>query len=172
MADPHLWTPVLRERMDRIAGHAFESGDALDFTGRLAREHRWTLPFARGAVREYGRFCLMATAGIGAVTPSEEVDEVWHLHLTYSRDYWEMWCPVVLGVPLHHNPTRGGPAEQARFRTQYAATLAVYEQFFGPPPVPYWPATHRRFGTQPRYGVLDTHRRFTLPKPGFFEKGD
>ena len=168
VAPPELhdpWTGPHRDLIGRIAGHAFESGDALDFTQRLAREHRWSAAFARGAVQEYGRFCFLAITSSNQVTPSEEVDEVWHLHLTYSRDYWTVWCPTVLQVPLHHNPTRGGPAEQTRFRAQYAATLAGYERYFGPPPAAFWPATHRRFGPAPRYAVLDTHRNWAVRRP-------
>lgn len=160
------WTQVLRDLSARIAAHSFDSDDPLSFTRRLARDHGWTLPFARGAVREYGRFCFLAVATPGPVTPSEEVDEVWHLHLTYSRDYWTVWCRDVLGTALHHEPTRGGPAEQSRFRAQYAGTLAAYEAFFGPPPPLFWPATHRRFGARPRFRLLDTHRSVALPRPG------
>ena len=160
------WTPERRALLARIEAHPFDPGDPLGFTRRLARDHGWTPVFAEEAVREYGRFCFMAMATPGPVTPSEEVDEVWHLHLTYSRDYWTVWCRNVLRADLHHDPTKGGPAEQRRFRAQYARTLAAYEPFFGPPPPAYWPATHRRFGTRPRFRVLDTHRALTLPWPG------
>jgi hypothetical protein len=34
------------------------------------------------------------------VTPSEQVDQVWHLHLTYTRSYWDEFCPNVLGQPF------------------------------------------------------------------------
>ena len=160
------WTPTLRDLLGRIENHPFDPGDALGFTRRLARDHDWTTAFAQGAVREYGRFCFLAVATPDPVTPSEEVDEVWHLHLTYSRDYWTIWCSEVLRTGLHHDPTKGGPAEQRRFRAQYARTLAAYEAFFGPPPPLFWPATYRRFATRPRFRVLDTHRAWPLPHPG------
>ena len=160
------WAPHLRALLARIEAHPFDPGNPLGFTRRLARDHGWAPAFAQGAVREYGRFCFLAVATPGPVTPSEEVDEVWHLHLTYSRDYWTAWCPDVLRTTLHHDPTKGGPAEQHRFRAQYARTLAAYEPFFGPPPAAFWPATHRRFGARPRFRVLDTRRALTLPRPG------
>ena len=162
----HRWTPPLHALLCRIEAHAFGSGDVLDFTGRLARDHGWAPGFARGAVEEYRRFCFLAVAGPDAVTPSEEVDEVWHLHLTYSRDYWTVWCADVLRAPLHHDPTKGGPAEQDRFRAQYARTVAAYESFFGPAPPLFWPATHRRFARRPRFRLVDTHRSVVLPRPG------
>jgi hypothetical protein len=67
------------------------------------------------------------------VTPSEEVDEVWHFHLTYTSDYWDVWCQIVLGRPLHHYPTRGDADEDSGFRSQYVTTLARYERFFWAP---------------------------------------
>ena len=164
--DPSPWTPSLAALRGRIEAHPFDPGILLGFTRRLARDHGWPLPFACDAVREYGRFCFLAVASPNPVTPSEEVDEVWHLHLTYSRDYWDVWCGAVLQAPLHHDPTPGGVAAQARFRAQYAETLALYEGFFGPPPEAFWPATHRRFGARPRFRVVDGDAVLTLPRPG------
>lgn len=160
------WTPDQRDLLRRIEAHPFERADhALDFTQRLARDRGWSLGFARGAVAEYRRFCFLAMVFDTPVTPSEEVDEVWHQHLTYSRDYWEVWCGNVLRQPLHHDPTAGGPSEQGRYRMQYAETLARYETFFGPPDPRFWPATHRRFRSRPRYRIVDGDRAWTLRRP-------
>ncbi len=161
-----VWSPHQQALWVGIEGHPFERADhGLDFTQRLARDHGWSLHFARGAVREYRRFCFLAMVYETPVTPSEEVDEVWHQHLTYSRDYWENWCGHVLQGRLHHDPTAGGPAEQSRYRQQYAETLARYEAFFGPPDIVYWPATHRRFRARPRYRFVDTDKACILPRP-------
>ncbi len=156
------WTPDRVALRRRIEAHSFDPPHALSFTRRLARDHGWTEAFARTAIGEYGRFCFLAVASPGPATPSEEVDEVWHLHLTYTRDYWDRWCGEVLRTPLHHDPTAGGPAEQRRFQLQYARTLAGYEAFFGPPPAAFWPGTLRRFGPRPRFHVLDTARWFAV----------
>jgi hypothetical protein len=159
------WTPQLRDLWDRVSRHDFEAAGPFDFTRRLARDKGWTLSFSRSAVTEYRRFCFIAVTGSSPATPSEEVDEVWHQHLTYSRDYWNILCKAVLCAPLHHDPTTGGSAEQDRFREQYASTLARYESFFGPPPELYWPATHVRFGRLPRFRTLDSRRQIALPRP-------
>ncbi|WP_444543551.1 glycine-rich domain-containing protein, partial [Methylobacterium haplocladii] len=160
------WTPDQRDLLRRIEAHPFERADhALDFTSRLARDRGWSLAFARGAVAEYRRFCFLAMVFDTPVTPSEEVDEVWHQHLTYSRDYWEVWCGPVLGRRLHHDPTEGGASEQGRYRMQYAETLARYEAFFGPPDPCFWPATHRRFRSRPRYRIVDGDRVWTVRRP-------
>ncbi len=80
------------------------------------------------------------------VTPSDQVDQVWHLHLLYSDAYWNDFCPRVLGRPLHHHPAKGGQAEQDRFHEQYRATIRSYRQHFGEPPLDLWPPVDVRFG--------------------------
>ncbi len=98
---------------------------SLPFEYRLARENGWRADFTRQVVEEYRRFVFLATVAGHEVTPSDAVDQAWHLHLTYTRDYWERFCPTVIGRPLHHGPTAGGANEQHRFFDQYAATLAA-----------------------------------------------
>lgn len=91
-------------------------GAALDFEARLARENGWSAAYAARVMDEYRRFLFLTmTAGHMAV-PSEAVDQAWHLHLAYSRDYWDRLCGQVLGTPLHHGPTEGGPDEGRRLR--------------------------------------------------------
>ena len=165
-----LWTDAQRAAWRRIASHSFEAhGTALDFAHRLARDRSWSLDHTRKAIEEYRRFCFLSLVSETPVTPSQDVDEVWHQHLTYSRDYWDIWCGKVLGRRLHHDPTEGGPAEAHRFREQYAATLATYEAWFGPPPEDLWPSdryTFCRIG--PRYagvGRRRVRRRLLLRSP-------
>lgn len=135
----------------RIKAHTIgPPGASLSFAARLARENRWSLPKAERVIGEYKRFCYLAMTAGHEVTPSDAVDQAWHLHLTYSRDYWQHFCPYVLEAELHHGPTKGGAEERARFYHQYAATLAAYEATFGvPPPADIWPTAHRRFAIDP-----------------------
>ena len=98
---------------------------ALTFITRLARENRWSEEFAARVIAEYKRFCFLAVTAGHEVTPSDAVDQAWHLHLTYSRDYWERFCPHVLGRDLHHGPTAGGGAEQARYSTSTRGRCAA-----------------------------------------------
>jgi hypothetical protein len=131
---------------------AYEVGPpdaALSFTARLARENRWSEAFAQRVIEEYKRFCFLAMTVDHEVTPSDAVDQAWHLHLTYSRDYWQRFCPEVLGRDLHHGPTAGGGAEQARYFEQYARTLQSYEAAFGPAPPDIWSDARQRFGRDP-----------------------
>lgn len=135
----------------RIAAHPIGPPDAaLSFARRLARENRWTHDYAERVIGEYRRFCYLAMMAGHEMTPSDQVDQAWHLHLTYSRDYWDVFCPQVLGRPLHHGPTAGGPVEKARYFEQYADTLRSYEAAFGPVPADIWSPAADRFGRRPR----------------------
>lgn len=159
-----LWNDARKDLWDRVQAHDFEPDTTLNFTRRLARDHGWSLETTRAAIDAYRRFCFLAVVSPTPVTPSEIVDEVWHQHLIYTRDYWAIWCGLVLKASLHHDPTPGGSEAQQTYRRQYAETLALHERFFGPPPADIWPATHLRF-RQPRYHVTDRMRWFILPKP-------
>jgi len=160
--DSELW--------HRLAAHHIGPADAsLTFVARLAREHCWSLPHAERVIGEYKRFCYLAMIAGHEVTPSDAVDQAWHLHLTYSRDYWQVFCPKVLGADLHHGPTDGGANARDRYYRQYAATLAAYEASFGePPPGDIWPEAHRRFAVDPQgarvnfFDVIVRKRRVAL----------
>lgn len=143
LQDSDLW--------ERLSAHTIGPAHAaFSFTARLARENRWTPDYVERVVTEYKRFCYLACTAGHEVTPSDAVDQVWHLHLTYSRDYWGEFCPEVLGTDLHHGPTAGGEVERTRYYDQYAQTFASYEAAFGePPPADIWPSAGRRFGKDP-----------------------
>lgn len=161
-----IWTPERQDLWARIERHDFEPPQTLTFMQRLARDHAWTLEEARAAIGAYRRFCFLAAISTTPMTPSEIVDEVWHQHLIYTRDYWDVWCGQVLRTKLHHDPTPGGPDARQIYRRQYAETLAMHERFFGPPPVEFWPATHERFGAKPQYWMLDRRRFVAASRPG------
>lgn len=156
--DEALWQRI-------VDHHIGPSGASLTFADRLARENRWSLSHAERVIGEYKRFCFLALTAGGEVTPSDAVDQAWHLHLTYSRDYWQVFCPDVLGAELHHGPTRGGPDERGRFYRQYAETLAAYEHAFGhPPPADIWPSAARRFCVDPRGVRVNLSRDIILTR--------
>lgn len=124
---------------DRLRAFEFDRpGDVRSFSTRLAQEQGWTREFTLRAIDEYRKFVyLMATAPF-AVTPSKVVDEVWHLHLMHTRWYWHELCGGVVGRELHHDPSRGGPSERAKFEHWYERTLTRYRESFGEPPADVW----------------------------------
>lgn len=139
---------------------------ALGFLARLARDNDWSDGFARRAFVEYLRFCFLACVHERPVTPSDQVDQVWHLHLQYSRSYWLHFCPEVLQKSLHHGPTRGGQAQGDRWAEQYADTRAAYVHWFGHlPPADLWPGARVRFGRDVRWVRVNRDDVFILPRP-------
>ncbi len=150
----------------RIDGYAFDDIDsALPFSARLARDNGWSPAFAQRALQEYKRFILLAMTAGHPVTPSEEVDQVWHLHLLYTRSYWEDFC-AMLGGPLHHGPTKGGVHEGRKFNTWYENTLHSYAQVFAvAPPSDIWPEPTRRFGEAAHFKRINTRTCWVIPKP-------
>lgn len=138
---------------------------ALSFAARLARENGWSADHAARVIEEYKRFCFLAVTAGHPVTPSDAVDQAWHLHLTYSRDYWERFCPDVLGKPLHHGPTAGGLDERNRYFEQYALTLKAYEETFGAPPADLWPDARRRLGEDPKARRVHPRDGFVVSRP-------
>lgn len=152
-----LWQRIVAFEFD-------ESGTTLTFAARLAREQRWSRSYTERVIAEYRRFLYLAAASGHPVSPSPDVDEAWHLHLTYTRSYWDRLCPKVLKRPLHHEPTRGGRDESAKFTDWYQRTKASYAAAFGhQPPTDIWPETSQR--PNPAAGEwIDRRRYWLIPK--------
>jgi len=138
---------------------------ALPFAARLAREHGWSRTYADRVVGEYKRYVFLAATGDDPVCPAEDVDAAWHLHLTYTRSYWKRLCGDTLGRQLHHDPTRGGPAEADKHLAMYARTLARYLTAFGhDAPADIWPPAATRFGDDLKHRVVNIARNWVVPK--------
>lgn len=88
---------------ERLQTFSLDEPDAiLPFSVRLARENRWSLEYTQQAIAEYKKFAFLAVVAGHPVAPSEQVDQVWHLHLTYTRSYWDEFCPNILRKSFHH----------------------------------------------------------------------
>lgn len=127
---------------NRIDAFDLDGLDAtLPFTQRLARDNGWTPDYAARVVEEYKRFCYLALRAGHAVVPSHQIDQTWLLHLSYSRDYWDVFCATVLCADLHHSPARIGETEDAEHRREaYAETIDSYLRLSGErPPADIWP---------------------------------
>jgi len=152
----------------RIRALPIDGGDSPErFEDRLADENGWSRPFTRRAIEEYRKFLLLAATVGHPVSPSDAVDQVWHLHLLYTRSYWDALCGNVLGRPLHHEPSTGGAAERAKFDDWYANTLESYRRTFKcNPPADIWPAPRSAGARAARHRRVDTSRNWVLPRRG------
>ena len=142
-------------------------GDApFSFTRRLARDNAWSFEFSMRVVKEYKKFLFLAVESGHPVSPSDQVDQAWHLHLCYTRSYWDELCAQVLERPLHHGPTRGGAQESAKFNDWYARTLDSYRTHFGSePPSDIWSGASIRFAQPGQWRRVSTQSHWVLKKP-------
>lgn len=165
MSGPIGGKPEAIDLWKRIETFSVDAGDEqLTFCKRLARENKWDDAFAQRVIAEYKRFLFLACTAGHKVTPSEEVDHAWHLHLVYTESYWGDLCPNVLRRPLHHGPTKGGASEDAKFEDWYTRTIESYAKTFGePPPQDIWPVAAIRFGRAAGSRRADSAR--VTPRP-------
>ena len=140
LSNPELYRLISEFRVD-------DATAPKSFSRRLQKEHGWSPDFTALAVREYLRFMYLARTASGGVSPSQVVDEVWHLHLTFTRSYWKELCGEILGKEIHHDPGTGLPGES--FRDVFAETLALYRQEFDqdPPALIWQPAPQKKQNT-------------------------
>lgn len=158
MKDAELWQRVKQFRVGDDAA-------ALSFVDRLAQDNGWARAYAEEVYEEYLKFVYLMALGEGIRTPSDAVDQAWHLHLSYSKSYWTDMCRDTLTIKLHHGPTLGGNEEAEKYRAAYAHTLAAYEREFGHQPIPrIWPPVNLRFSKFNRYQRVNTADRFIVGK--------
>ncbi len=157
-----LWTNIQNFKMD-------DPQSKLTFTKRLARENGWTPQYASRVVEEYKKFIYLSVTSRKSLTPSDEVDQAWHLHLIYSQSYWIDFVRNTLqGYVIHHGPTKGGSAEGERFTLQYDDTLTLYRESFGPQPIDIWPNSKDRF-SKINYRRVDVDSNIIINKDSLFE---
>lgn len=163
---PLDWPEDAKQLYARLLAHEFDDpASDFPFTERLARDNHWPLAYARRVVDEYRRFCFLACVEQEDVTPSDQIDQAWHLHLLYTRDYWGPFRDEVLRSTLHHGPTRGGKAERTRYDDQYTRTRHAYLRWFGAhPPVDIWPSATERFSRDVRWVRVNRDDHWLVPK--------
>jgi hypothetical protein len=109
------------------------------FSKKLAKEENWTLDFTQKAIEEYKKFVYLCCRLDNGASPSEIVDKVWHMHLLYTQNYWEEFCPQVLKRNLHHHPSTGGGVAKKEHEKWFSDTLVGYREIFEQePPKNIW----------------------------------
>jgi hypothetical protein len=128
----------------KIASFPFDTPDApLPFSRRLAGENKWDYHFTLKAIEEYRKFIFLCCISPQGASPSKVIDEVWHLHLIYTKSYWEEFCGKTLNRDIHHHPSAGGPQERDKHKTWRADTLDLYRNtFHAEPPPECWDDKH------------------------------
>ena len=147
---------------------------------RLAQKHpSWSPQKLERVVREYFRFIAMIIQwrqGVASmeVTPSEDVDECWHNHILFTREYIDFSRRYnANGEFIHHQPSynedgsrpgcfnEGVTAEKRDelLQERFSKTLSAYQRAFGEvPPPAEWSVAGQCCGGGG--GFADTRRRF------------
>lgn len=134
-----LWDSILGFELD-------EPGTQLTFAARLSRENGWANHYTNRVIDEYKKFIFLCCISPTPVTPSDPVDQAWHLHLTYTKSYWNELCRDTLKREIHHNPTKGGKSERQKFSSLYKGLHEIYREQFGyHPPEDIWQDNKTRF---------------------------
>jgi uncharacterized protein (TIGR04222 family) len=128
-----LWSAIQQFPLD-------DPDAALNFSHKLAAQQKWSAAFTQKAIEEYRKFIFLCCIAPKGASPSKVVDEVWHLHLTYTQSYWIEFCKNTLGKDIHHHPSKGGNEEDHKHEQWYVDTLQLYEMVFeSPPTADIWP---------------------------------
>jgi uncharacterized protein (TIGR04222 family) len=134
-------SPEHRALYARLATYSFDTpGAPMPYSRRLAEREGWSAPFTEAVIAEYKRFAFLAVTSEHMAAPSKAIDAAWHLHLEYTREYWDVFCADVLHKKLHHTPGTGAPEEAAFYSRCYEHTIERYTAVFGDePPASIWP---------------------------------
>lgn len=128
-AEDILWQKIQQFPLDDPEAH-------YPFSRKLAKENKWDQPFTERAISEYRKFLWLCCISPHGASPSAVIDQVWHLHLLYTKNYWEDFCAQTIQRNLHHHPSSGGPVQQDRHEAWQTDTLRLYRTFFQSEPPP------------------------------------
>lgn len=153
-----LTNPLQKKLWENIQHFAFDDPSSdFPFSKKLQQENHWNKDFTSRAIEEYRKFIFLCCILPNGASPSEAVDKVWHLHLTYTTNYWIEFCQKTLNKDIHHFPTTGGRAEKVKHTNWYQQTLQDYIITFGyEPPSTTWP-TGQPFEDQGEVEIYETN---------------
>lgn len=161
--EKNLWLKIKNFSID-------DPSSDFSFTDRLARENSWTIEYSSRVILEYKRFLLLICIAKHPLTPSDQVDQAWHLHLLYTESYWTDLCQKTLERKVQHGPTKGGTEEKSKYNDWYQKTKEFYQLKFGTvPPLDIWPSSAIRFGNL-HFSRVNRHENWVIPKPRIFSK--
>lgn len=129
--------------------------ESMSFVERVMKENLWDKIYTLRVIEEYKKFIELGS--IQSVAPSREIDQVWHAHLLYSKDYDKM-CDR-LGFFFHHNPT---PKELVKTigKDAYVETIKLYRKVFQyDPPADIWTRWKDK-----HYAYVDVTDNWVIPK--------
>lgn len=106
-----------------------------EFIQRIMKQNRWSLEYTNRVINEYKKFIYLGL--LHSVEPSWEIDQVWHTHLLYTKDYQKM-CNRLNITFFHHNP-KSSKLKYDKYNDGYQFTKELYQEMYGEiPPEDIW----------------------------------
>jgi hypothetical protein len=99
---------------------------------RLVKKQKWSQEEATEAVRRYKNFLTLIYLYPGErVIPTPDIDEAWHAHILFTREYASD-CQTLFNKYLHHAPVRASATQEEvqEMNLGYCRTAALYHQTF------------------------------------------
>lgn len=95
---------------------------------------QWPSNLAATACKLYKNFLwLHCKYSDVLLVPTKDIDEVWHNHILFTKQY-HADCEALFGRYLHHHPSdRDNEAEINKLVEPFQTTKALYLQEFGEP---------------------------------------
>ena len=97
----------------------------------------WSKDYLNRTITEYKKLMYLA-AVYRNIAPSDPIDQVWHQHILYTKDY-RTFCERYMGFFLNHNPERFNFSPKSDDVDIYKITLDYYRKEFNQePPLDIW----------------------------------
>lgn len=116
-----------------------------NFLNNLMNDNCIDVNTANKWILEYRKFLVLAFHSKEMITPSEQVDLVWHMHMDYTQHY-RFTCFTFLNKEFKHGPTAGGKTAGMLYDATYGSTTQLYKDIFQmDPPDDVWGSNDVRF---------------------------
>ncbi len=97
---------------------------------RLVHKEHWSLEDAQEGVRQYRNFLILIYKyPQRRLAPTRLIDEVWHAHILYTREYTQD-CEEIFGSYRHHTPVDDSKCSEEERQQVLIETAILYTEEF------------------------------------------
>lgn len=96
---------------------------------RMIVKYGWSPDLTDEIFEEMKKFMYLCATNDGAMAPPEDIDEIWHNFILFTRDYAD-YCKRHVGIFLHHQPLTIDQRSRSD-GSMVLNTLAAAEHTFG-----------------------------------------
>jgi hypothetical protein len=110
----------------------------LSFLIDQLRKYNWNTQYTNEVLDEYEKFLYLRSKNSN-VSPSNDVDVVWHVHILNTKHY-RNYCNTNFGQFIDHDPQDA--FDQNKRQGRLVNTITDYTKKFGIPNAQIWPPNH------------------------------